>query len=73
MSRDDRRKLMDPQFVEKLRARLVRIRMQKVSRDTERHADQWEALPTNWIESAYLRQQLRTALRQDSPPEGDTP
>lgn len=69
MSREDRRSLMDPQFVEKLRARLARMRMARVSKDTERLVRQWEQLPQNWIEAAYLRQQLRTAAKPEQPPQ----
>lgn len=54
MSREDRRKLMDPQFVEKLRARLVRIRMARITRQTETLTTRVENLPPNWIENQLL-------------------
>jgi hypothetical protein len=63
MSRDDRRKQMDPRFVEKLRARLARIRTFRAARETQELADKWAEMPPNWIEA-----QLLAAKRKDQNP-----
>jgi hypothetical protein len=54
MSREDRRKAMDPRFVEKLRARLARIRTFRAARQTEELAADWQRIRPNWIEAQIL-------------------
>jgi hypothetical protein len=54
---------MDPRFVEKLRARLARIRTFRAARQTEELVKQWEQLPPNWIEAQILAASKRKEPR----------
>ncbi len=54
MNRDERRRMMDPKLVEKIRARLARMKTNQAARQTEELAAAWEKLPPNWIERQLL-------------------
>ena len=63
MTGDDRRRAMDPKLLERVRARLARIRTHQVARQTDELEERWKQLPPNWIE-----QRLLEAKRKEQQP-----
>lgn len=63
MSREDRRAQMDPNLVERIRARWARILIARSAKRTDELSERWKQLPPNWIE-----QRLLEAKRKEQQP-----
>lgn len=70
MSREDRRKQMDPNLVERIRARWARIRTARAARQTQELIDRWEQQP-NMIEAVILRRRIAEREANGQHPNGD--
>lgn len=70
MSREDRRKQMDPHLVERIRARWARIRTARAARQTQELIDRWEQQP-NMIEAVILRRRIAEREANGQHPNGD--
>ena len=70
MSREDRRKNMDPNLVERIRARWARIRTARAARQTQELIDRWEQQP-NMIEAVILRRRIAEREANGQHPNGD--
>jgi hypothetical protein len=70
VSREDRRKNMDPNLVERIRARWARIRTARAARQTQELIDRWEQQP-NMIEAVILRRRIAEREANGQHPNGD--